>query len=111
MPPSLSQNDLELLSLLVQTLTEELRQEKSLWQATLDANTGRTILSADDVLTIDGITQSLRTHPFFGYIADGIGYPELSFYWEAIRSALQSQVRLDHVHSYPSARRSGTDYF
>lgn len=55
---------------------------KELWQATLDANTGRTILSADDVLTIDGITQSLRTHPFFGYIADGIGYPELSFYWE-----------------------------
>lgn len=55
---------------------------KDLWQSYLDANPGRAVLSPDDVLTIDGITQSLRTHPYFNYIADGLGYPELSYYWD-----------------------------
>ncbi len=80
---------------------------KELWQAVLDANPGRSILAPDDVLTIDGILQSLRTHPYFSYVSDAIGYPELSYYWENF--GVLCKARFDWITSVSIPLQEGQE--
>lgn len=55
---------------------------KQLWNAFCSANVGTKILAADEVIAIDGIIRSLRTHDYYQYFEKRIGYPELAYYWE-----------------------------